>query len=62
MELEELRNHWHALRSADDELLLSEDELGALLPDGRPLFQRILLKTSHYVGIYGFLFVCCHSC
>ncbi|MGB3779525.1 MAG: hypothetical protein WA960_14285 [Tunicatimonas sp.] len=62
MELEELRTHWHALRSADSEFLLSEEELSALLPDSRPLFQRILLKTSRYVAVYGFLFICCSGC
>ncbi len=62
MELEELRNHWRALRSADNQFLLSEEELGALLPDRKPLFQRVLLKTSRFVGFYGFLFVCCHGC
>ena len=62
MELEELRTHWNALRSADSEFSLSEEELGALLPDSRPLFQRILLKTSHYVGVYGLLFICCSGC
>ncbi len=62
MELEELRTHWHALRSVGSEGSLSEEELGALLPDSRPLFQRILLKTSHYVGVYGLLFICCSGC
>ena len=62
MELEELRTHWHALRSAGSEGSLSEEELGALLPDSRPLFQRLLLKASRYVAIYGFLFVCCSGC
>lgn len=62
MELEELRAHWHTLRSANSDFELSEEELGTLLPNGRPLFQRILLKTSHYVGVYGLLFICCSGC
>jgi hypothetical protein len=62
MELEELRAHWHALRSANSDFELSEEELGALLPDSRLPFQRILLKTSRYVGVYGLLFICCSGC
>ena len=62
MELEELRSHWRALRSANRGFELSEEELEMLLPDSRPSFQRLLLKTSRYVGVYGLLFICCQGC
>ena len=64
MELEELRYHWENFRAANDrENMLSEEELYALLPTEKvSSFRQILLKTSRYVGVYGFLFVCCNGC
>lgn len=63
MELEELNHHWQNSRAIHEQNGLSDEELSALLPAERTVpFWQVLYKTSHYVGIYGFLFFCCRGC
>ncbi|MGB3849094.1 MAG: hypothetical protein WA958_03955 [Tunicatimonas sp.] len=62
MELEELRPHWRSVRSSNHRTSLSEEALSELLPNERSLFQRVLLRASRHIGVFGFLLVCCHGC
>ena len=63
MELDELRSRWRAFRTAQEQEALPEEVLYTMLPsESVSPFRRMLFRASHYVGVYGSLLVCCHSC
>ncbi len=63
MKIEELQNAWRHLRTEQEHLHLSDEQLYDMLPPGRSLtLRQVLRKTTHYAAIYGFLIFCCQTC
>ena len=62
MELDELPPHWQQFRSVYEKNQMTEEALYEMLPPQQLSFQRLLFKTSHYVGVYGSILLCCQAC
>ena len=63
MNIEELQDAWQHLRAEQEQPHLSGEHLYAMLPSDRAFsLRRVMLKTTHYVGVYGSLMLCCQTC